>query len=64
MSALSDLQAAVAGLSTSVDSAVHAIQSGANDSAQLVALTAELTAAKSKLDAAVGSVTTQATPAQ
>lgn len=58
MSALTDLQAVVAGLTASVDAAVTVIQSKTDDSAQLAALTTQLNAIKAKLDQAVSAVNT------
>lgn len=53
MSALTDLQDEATKLAASIDAAVAALAKGADDSAQLAAVTAQLAAAQAKLDAAV-----------
>lgn len=50
---LSALQAAAAGISTSIDAAVTALGSASADQAAIDSLTQQLTDAKTKLDAAL-----------
>lgn len=62
VSALSELTDAVRGMSESIDAAVTALGSRpADNSAELAALTAELTSAKGKLDTAVAAATAPVT---
>lgn len=58
MSALDDLTAEVAKLTTSVDAAITALQNSQNDAAQLTALAGQLSAVQAQLDAAVAKAVT------